>query len=62
MVINRSVPLQDVSGNALEDISALGALPHLLTLNADHNRLTKIKLPEVKKYIDNFYAYTRLCM
>ena len=37
-----------MSGNALEDISALSALPHLLTLKADHNRLTNIKLQEVK--------------
>ena len=39
--------MQDVSGNALDDISALGALPHLLTIKADHNRITNIKLQEV---------------
>ena len=39
--------LKDVSGNALDDISALSALPHLLTIKADHNRLTSAKLQEV---------------
>lgn len=36
--------LQDISGNHLEDISPLNALPSLLTLKADNNRLTTAKL------------------
>lgn len=38
----------DISGNALEDISCLAELPHLLTINADHNRLTTANLPELQ--------------
>ncbi len=36
-----------MSGNHLEDISALGQLPQLLTIHADNNKLTSVKLSEV---------------
>lgn len=42
-----SSSLQDVSGNHLEALSALNALPQLLTIKADHNRLTSARLEKV---------------
>ena len=39
--------MQDISGNHLRDISSLNALPHLLSLKADHNQLTSAQLQEV---------------
>jgi len=39
--------VQDISGNHLRDISSLNALPHLLSLKADHNQLTSAQLQEV---------------
>ena len=40
--------LQDLSNNSLRDISAVNALPHLLTLRVDHNMLTSARLEEVR--------------
>ena len=39
--------MQDISNNKLTDISAINALPNLLTLKADHNLLASPRLEEV---------------
>lgn len=52
-------PPQDVSGNHLSDISALNALPQLLTIKADNNQLTSAKLQEVQ--CCTLFLFHRLC-
>lgn len=39
---------KDISGNAVEDITCISSLPHLLTIKADHNRLTSAHLMELQ--------------
>lgn len=50
----------DVSGNSLEDIRCLSFLPHLLSLKADHNRLTTAHLPELKYLQIASFAHNRI--
>lgn len=52
--------LQDISGNALEDISSLALLPHLLSIKADHNRLTTAHLPELQYLQIASFAHNRI--
>lgn len=50
--------MQDISGNHLQDISAVNALPHLLSLKADHNLLTSAHLKEVIVTPPHFLTHT----
>lgn len=52
--------VQDISGNALEDISCLADLPHLLSIKADHNRLSTAQLQELQYLQIASFAHNRI--
>ena len=52
--------MQDLSNNSLRDISAVNALPHLLTLRVDHNMLTSARLEEVRDVYFIYFVFTFL--
>ncbi len=52
------IPPQNLAHNRIEDMSVFHSMPDLVSLNLDHNKISKINLPPVSVTVKRFCRFS----